>query len=63
MAKKDRKSDRVDPHWPGGEGRHDHPVTELSSDRQGSLSPFGELTFPVPAEQLPYEHPRTVVNR
>ncbi|HWE88490.1 MAG TPA: hypothetical protein VG317_03385 [Pseudonocardiaceae bacterium] len=61
MAK--AKSRRVDPHWPAGEGDHDHPVTELAADRQGSLSPFGELTFPLPAETLPYTHPETVINK
>jgi hypothetical protein len=55
------KSNRVDPTWPGSE--KDHPVTELASDRQGSLSPFGEEDFPVPSESLPYRHPSTVVNR
>lgn len=60
MAKDDNKADRVDPYWPSGE---DHPVSELASDRQGSLSPFGDEVFPVPAETLPYRHPVTVINR
>lgn len=55
------KSNRVDPTWPGTD--KEHPVTELAADRQGSLSPFGEETFPVPPETLTYEHPSTVVNR
>ncbi|HWC80812.1 MAG TPA: hypothetical protein VG756_12715 [Pseudonocardiaceae bacterium] len=60
MAKGDTKSSRrVDPDWPGG----DHPVTELASDRQGSLSPFGELSFPLPPDQVPYVHPETVINK
>ena len=25
--------------------------------------PFGDLTFPLPADDLPYVHPVTVVNR
>jgi hypothetical protein len=54
-----KHADRVDPAWP----TVDHPVTELLGDRQGSLSPFGELEFPLPAEKLPYVHPVTVVNR
>jgi hypothetical protein len=52
--------DRIDPTWPqrpDGE----HPVTELTTDVQGSLSPFGELQFPV--DDLPYVHPVTEVNR
>ncbi|NUS42878.1 MAG: hypothetical protein HOQ24_04190 [Mycobacteriaceae bacterium] len=53
----------VDPGWPQlGDG--EHAVTELSSARSGGLSPFGEDSeFPVPAEQLPYAHPHTVINR
>ena len=52
--------DRRDPSWPAlSDG--DHPVTELTSDVQGNLSPFGDLQFPL--EQVPYEHPITEVNR
>jgi hypothetical protein len=61
MAKGEARSDHVDPTWPGS--AEDHPVGEIVSDRQGSLSPFGEETFPVPAEKIVYEHPVTVVNR
>ncbi|HEX4721258.1 MAG TPA: hypothetical protein VH333_02000 [Pseudonocardiaceae bacterium] len=57
------RSDRIDPQWPAGASDHEHPVSELASDRQGSLSPFGDEPFPLPAEQLPYEHPVTVINR
>ncbi|MDT7579544.1 MAG: hypothetical protein QOK35_808 [Pseudonocardiales bacterium] len=49
--------DRRDPAWPDG----DHPVTELTSDVQGNLSPFGEIQFPL--DEVPYEHPVTEVNR
>jgi len=52
----------VDPTWPEG-GHDDHPVTELNADRQGALSPFGEIEFPVPGHELPYIHPKTVINR
>ena len=57
------KQDLTDPTWPGDPARGEHPVTELASDRQGSLSPFGDLTFPLPADDLPYTHPVTVVNK
>ena len=57
MAHKRAKG--VDPTWPDG----DHPVTETNADRQGSLSPFGDIEFPVPSETLPYIHPVTVINR
>lgn len=57
------KKPYVDNGWPevpDGESA----VTELSSSRSGNLSPYGEDTeFPVAAEQLPYLHPVTVINR
>jgi hypothetical protein len=51
---------RIDPTWPelpDGE----HPVTELASPVQGSLSPFGDIEFPL--DEVPYVHPRTEINR
>ncbi|PXY32623.1 hypothetical protein [Prauserella muralis] len=61
MAKADkRKRNRIDPNWPevpAGE----HPVSELAADRQGALSPFGDVTFPL--ETVPYEHPETEINK
>jgi hypothetical protein len=63
VATAESKSDSIDPRWPHGIDAKDHPVGEFTSDRQGSLSPFGDETFPVPAEELPYVHPVTVVNR
>jgi hypothetical protein len=63
MARGDARSDRVDPTWPAGATTNEHPVSELAADRQGSLSPFGDETFPVPAENLPYQHPVTIINR
>jgi hypothetical protein len=61
--KKKKKNDGYDPRWPAESYADGHAVSELASDRQGSLSPFGEEEFPVPAETLPYVHPVTVVNR
>ena len=52
----------VDPGWPTTDP-DDHAVSELVADRTGSLSPFGDTTFPLPAEELPYLHPVTVVNK
>jgi len=52
--------DRRDPAWPqlpDGEV----PVTELTCEVQGGLSPFGEVEFPL--DHIPYVHPTTVVNR
>ena len=63
MAKAEGKSDRVDPKWPSESYEHGHPVGEFTSDRQGSLSPFGDESFPLDAKHLPYVHPVTVINR
>ena len=56
-------TDRVDPTWPGDDDNGQHPVSEVAADRQGALSPFGELVFPLPAEELGYQHPETEINR
>jgi hypothetical protein len=59
------KADRtgyVDNGWPTTDP-DDHAVSELATDRTGALSPFGDLTFPLPSDDLPYVHPVTVVNR
>jgi hypothetical protein len=56
------KNHYVDNGWPEVNG-DEHAVSELATDRTGALSPFGELTFPLPAETLPYTHPVTVVNK
>ncbi|SDX05116.1 hypothetical protein SAMN05421504_102151 [Amycolatopsis xylanica] len=59
-AENGKKKNGIDPTWPhGAEG--EHPVTELTSDRQGALSPFGEVTFPL--GNVPYTHPETEINR
>ena len=60
---KRQKKQYVDPGWPELNGDDDHAVSEAATDRTGALSPFGELTFPQPADELPYVHPITVVNR
>jgi len=57
-----RKTKYVDNGWPTTDP-DDHAVSELRTDRTGALSPFGELVFPLPATDLPYLHPVTVVNR
>jgi hypothetical protein len=38
-------------------------VSELATDRVGALSPFGDVIFPLPADELPYVHPVTDVSR
>jgi hypothetical protein len=60
--KKPQKKRYVDPGWPATE-EDDHAVSELATDRTGALSPFGDLTFPLPAHELPYTHPVTVINK
>ena len=32
-------------------------VSEAGGDHQGSHSPFGEVEFPLPADELHYQHP------
>lgn len=54
--------DRIDPTWPEASDG-EHPVSELAADRQGALSPFGDVTFPLPVEDLGYQHPVTEINK
>lgn len=54
------KQERIDPHWPSAD-EVEHPVSELAADRQGALSPFGEVSFPMTS--VPYEHPETEINK
>ncbi|SFE14110.1 hypothetical protein SAMN04487819_108143 [Actinopolyspora alba] len=55
------KRERIDPEWPHDEDGH--PVTEFLADRQGAMSPFGEVTFPLPEGSVPYHHPETRINK
>lgn len=55
-----QKTKGVDPTWPA-HAPGEHPVTELVAAVQGSLSPYGDTTFPL--AKTPYEHPVTVINR
>jgi hypothetical protein len=60
VASGDKKKDRIDPAWPQvADG--EHPVSELVSDRQGAMSPFGDVSFPL--AEVPYTHPVTRINR
>jgi len=61
-GKKAQKTRYVDKGWPTTDP-DDHAVSELASDRTGALSPFGDLVFPLPADELPYVHPVTDVNQ
>ena len=62
VADKTHKARYVDNGWPTRDP-DDHAVSELAADRVGALSPFGDLEFPLPAADLPYLHPVTVVNK
>jgi hypothetical protein len=56
------RNERTDPEWPTApEG--ESPVSELAASVQGAQSPFGDVTFPLPSEELPYVHPVTRINR
>jgi hypothetical protein len=59
---KAHKTHYVDNGWPTTDP-DDHAVSELATDRVGALSPFGDVVFPLPSDDLPYLHPVTVVNR
>lgn len=61
--KKSQKERYVDNGWPAHDDPDEHAVSELAADRTGALSPFGDLTFPLPVDALPYTHPVTVINR
>ena len=63
MAKSGSRPKRVDPHWPGDDHKGTHPVSELTSEHQGSSSPFGDVTFPLHHTELPYVHPVTEINK
>lgn len=52
----------VDNGWPTTDPEH-HAVSELAADRAGALSPFGDVVFPLPSDDLPYLHPVTDVTR
>ena len=60
--KKAQKTRYVDNGWPTT-NPDDHAVSELATDRVGALSPFGDVIFPLPADELPYVHPVTDVSR
>lgn len=54
------KTKHIEPTWPD-HSPNKHAVTELVATHQGNLSPFGDLTFPLPS--TPYRHPVTVINK
>ncbi|HTM84052.1 MAG TPA: hypothetical protein VL179_03965 [Mycobacterium sp.] len=61
MADIVEKTRYVDKGWPVV-GPDEDAVSELATDRAGALSPFGDLEFPLPSDDLPYVHPVTIIN-
>ena len=62
MARRKKKHDRIDPEFrnmPDGA----HPVSEFLAESQGSLSPFGAVSFPLEESRVPYVHPETKINK
>ena len=37
-------------------------ISELTANRSGALSPFGDTIFPVPVDELPFIHSCTKIN-
>ncbi len=64
MAKRNAKHEHlVEPTW-GQSDDGGPPLTELTSESAGPLSPFGEdHSFPLPPETLRYAHPTDKPNR
>lgn len=60
-----KKKHYVDNGWPQDEDGNapDHAVSEFAAHVAGALSPFGETTFPLPADEVHYINPKTVINR
>lgn len=56
------KQDRIDPTWHESDAG-DHPVSEFLADRQGAPSPFGNVSFPMSEDTIPYHHPETKINK
>ena len=64
MAKrKEKHAHLVEPTWGQSEDAGP-PVTELTGEMAGPLSPFGEdHSFPLPPERIRYAHPTDKPNR
>ena len=62
MANLEKKG-YVDPGWPKQTPGGGHYVTEVIAKFAGANSPYGDVEFPVPAEELGYVHPYTRINK
>jgi hypothetical protein len=57
MSRKAKNAHLVEPTW-GESDNGGPPLTELTSQSAGPLSPFGEdHSFPLPVDQIRYAHP------
>lgn len=60
----DVKKSYVDPGWPQNLEAGEHVITEFVAHVAGATSPYGiDTVFPVDAQELPYVHPYTKVNK
>ncbi|MCH5643207.1 MULTISPECIES: hypothetical protein [unclassified Gordonia (in: high G+C Gram-positive bacteria)] len=60
-ADKSGKKRYVDNGWPFADG--EHAVSEFATNISGALSPFGDVEFPLPQDELPFVQAKTVINR
>ncbi|MGC4935816.1 hypothetical protein ACLQ3C_19295 [Gordonia sp. DT30] len=65
VAESNSKKHYVDNGWPksSGDDAPEHAVSEFAADLPGALSPFGDVEFPLPADEINYISPKTVINR
>ena len=63
VKRKAKKAHLVEPTWGESDGGGP-PLTELSAETAGALSPFGEdHSFPLPLDRIRYAHPTDRPNR
>ena len=55
------KKHYVDNGWPFDDG--EHAVSEFATNISGALSPYGDVEFPLPLDELPFVQSKTVINR
>lgn len=58
---KHSKKRYVDNGWPFDDG--EHAVSEFATNISGALSPYGDVEFPLPLDELPFVQSKTVINR
>lgn len=65
VAESTSKKHYVDNGWPEAPegGGPEHVVSEFAAALAGALSPFGDVEFPLPTDEIHYINPKTVINR